>query len=97
MAQFDLYRLREGTLVVDLQTDLIGLEASRIVAPLAEAGSVATLPKIDVPVRWDGRDWIVRVQQMAAVRGALLKRPVGSISAVQDDIMNAVDVLMRGF
>ena len=97
MAQFDLYRLPEGTLVVDLQTDLIGLEASRIVAPLVEAQSVASLPKVDVPVRWDDRDWIVRVQQMAAVRGALLKRPVGSAEPARDELMNAVDILIRGF
>ena len=37
MAQFDLYRLKGGQLVVDLQTDLIGIDASRIVAPLREA------------------------------------------------------------
>jgi toxin CcdB len=40
MPQFDLYRLRNGQLVVDLQTDLIGIEASRIVAPLRDAGAV---------------------------------------------------------
>ena len=89
--------LPEGTLVVDLQTDLIGLEASRIVAPLVEAQSVSSLPKIDVSVHWDSRDWIVRVQQMAAIRGALLKRPIGSVAAARDDLMTAVDVLMRGF
>ena len=38
MAQFDLYRLKSGQLVVDLQTDLIGIESSRVVAPLREAG-----------------------------------------------------------
>lgn len=97
MAQFDLYRLPEGVIVVDLQTDLIGLEASRIVAPLTEAGSIAELPRLDVRLRWDDRDWIIRVQQMAAVRGALLKRPVGSAETVRDDLMNAVDILMRGF
>ena len=30
MAQFDVFRLESGLLVVDLQTDLIGIEASRI-------------------------------------------------------------------
>ena len=37
MAQFDLYRLKGGQLVVDLQTDLIGIDASRIVAPTVRA------------------------------------------------------------
>jgi toxin CcdB len=38
MPQFDLYRLRNGQLVVDLQTDLIGIEASRIVGSCREGG-----------------------------------------------------------
>ncbi len=38
MAQFDVFRLTGGQLVVDLQTDLIGIDASRIVAPLRDAG-----------------------------------------------------------
>lgn len=36
MAQFDLYRLKNGLLVVVLQTDLIGIDGSRILAPLRE-------------------------------------------------------------
>jgi toxin CcdB len=44
MPQFDLYRLRNGQLVVDLQTDLIGIEASRIVAPLRDAGCCTAFP-----------------------------------------------------
>ena len=46
MAQFDLYRLADGTLVVDLQTDLIGLEATRIVAPLREEGVYTVFPGV---------------------------------------------------
>ncbi|MEY4872221.1 MAG: CcdB protein, partial [Pseudomonadota bacterium] len=37
MAQFDVFRLKSGLLVVDLQTDLIGMEVSRIVAHLMES------------------------------------------------------------
>ena len=50
MAQFDLFRLKGGQLVVDLQTDLIGIEASRIVAPLREAGRYAAFPGLTPPV-----------------------------------------------
>jgi toxin CcdB len=41
MAQFDVHRLAGGALVVDLQTDLIGLDATRIVAPLRAEGRYA--------------------------------------------------------
>ncbi|MCE8522819.1 hypothetical protein KBY24_15320 [Ruegeria pomeroyi] len=54
MAQFDLYRLKSGQLVVDLQTDLIGIDASRIVAPLREAGSYATFPGLTPTVEHNG-------------------------------------------
>lgn len=37
MAQFDSNRLSGGHLVVDLQADLIGIDASRIVGPLRDA------------------------------------------------------------
>lgn len=57
MAQFDVFRLQGGMLVVDLQTDLIGIEASRIVAPLREAGRYATFPGLTPRVEVEGRGW----------------------------------------
>jgi toxin CcdB len=44
VAQFDVYRLSDGVLVVDLQTDLIGLDATRIAAPLRAEGAYARFP-----------------------------------------------------
>jgi toxin CcdB len=46
MPQFDLFRLEGGTLVVDLQTDLIGRDATRIVAPLRERGPVVSVDEV---------------------------------------------------
>ena len=54
MAQFDVYRLAGGQLVVDLQTDLIGIDASRVVAPLREAGRYAAFPGLTPQVEVDG-------------------------------------------
>ena len=71
MAQFDVFRLRGGQLVVDLQTDLIGIEASRIVAPLRDAGRYTMLPGLTPLVEVEGATWIVRVQELAAVPGAV--------------------------
>ena len=47
MAQFDVFRMRNAILVVDLQTDLIGIDASRIVAPLMETGVYTALSRLD--------------------------------------------------
>jgi toxin CcdB len=56
MPQFDLYRFRNGQLVVDLQTDLIGIEASRIVAPLRDAGRYTAFPGLTPTVDAEGRE-----------------------------------------
>ncbi|MFT4149116.1 MAG: CcdB family protein [Paracoccaceae bacterium] len=96
MAQFDLYRLRSGTLVVDLQTDLIGIDASRIVAPLREADRFAAFPGLTPAVEAEGRDWIVRVQELAAVPGPELKVRVGTLAPYRDALKRALDILIDG-
>ncbi len=96
MAQFDVFRLRSGMLVVDLQTDLIGMEASRMVAPLREAGRYAAFPGLTPMVEVEGRGWIVRVQEMAALPGAELRDVVASLAAERDALKRAVDILFDG-
>ena len=96
MAQFDLYRLKGGQLVVDLQTDLIGIEASRVVAPLREAGRYTAFPGLTPSVEADGMTWIVRVQELAAVPGSELREPVGSLGKHRDALKRALDILIDG-
>lgn len=96
MAQFDLFRLKSGQLVVDLQTDLIGIEASRIVAPLREAGRYAAFPGLTPIVDVEGTSWIVRVQELAAVPGADLRDKVGSLTDHRDALKRALDILIDG-
>jgi toxin CcdB len=83
-------------LVVDLQTDLIGMEASRMVAPLREAGRYAAFPGLTPMVEVEGRGWIVRVQEMAALPGAELRDVVASLAAERDALKRAVDILFDG-
>jgi toxin CcdB len=96
MAQFDLFRLKTGVLVVDLQTDLIGIEASRIVAPLRPAGRYASFPGLTPTITFDGETWIVRVQELAAVPGAELREPVASLASHRDALKRALDILIDG-
>ena len=97
MAQFDVYRLRNGILVVDLQTDLIGMDASRIVAPLREKGAYTAFPGLTPNVVMDGKTWIVRIQELAAVTGAELYERVGSLAEERDALKRALDILIDGF
>jgi toxin CcdB len=96
MAQFDVFRLNSGVLVVDLQTDLIGIEASRIVAPLREAGRYVALPGLTPQVDFDGARWIVRIQELAAVPGSELRTRAGSLAAHRDALKRALDILIDG-
>ncbi|MCA3450461.1 MAG: CcdB family protein [Rhodobacter sp.] len=96
MAQFDVFRLKGGTLVVDLQTDLIGIEASRIVAPLREAEGYAAFPGLTPKIEIDGKAWIVRVQELAAIQGAELREVVASLAAERDALKRALDILIDG-
>lgn len=96
MAQFDVFRLRSGMLVVDLQTDLIGMEASRMVAPLREAGRYAAFPGLTPMVEVEGKVWIVAVQAMAALPGAELRDFVTSLVSERDVLKRAVDILFDG-
>lgn len=96
MAQFDLFRLRGGQLVVDLQTDLIGIEASRIVAPLREAGRYAAFPGLTPVVEVEGEAWVVRIQELAAVPGVELHDAIGSLGEHRDALKRALDILIDG-
>ena len=96
MAQFDLYQLQNGALVVDLQTDLIGIDGSRIVAPLRDARRFAAFPGLTPLVEVDGNALIVRVQELAAVPAAELRRRVGSLAAERDALKRALDILIDG-
>jgi len=96
MAQFDLFRLNGGQVVVDLQTDLIGIDASRIVAPLRAAGRYTALPGLTPSVEVDGETWIVRVQELAAIPGTELRGPIGSLAAYRDVLKRALDILIDG-
>lgn len=96
MAQFDLYRLKGGQLVVDLQTDLIGLEASRIVAPLRDAGRYTAFPGLTPSVEFEDVAWIIRVPELAAVPAAELSDRVGSLAGQRDTLKRALDILIDG-
>lgn len=96
MAQFDVFRLKSGQLVVDLQTDLIGIKVSRVVAPLRDAGRYASFPGLTPKVEFDDQEWIVRVQELAAVMRGELKEQVGSLADYRDQIKRALDILIDG-
>ena len=97
MAQFDIYRLRNGMHVVDLQTELFDLPQSRLVAPMFRTDERVTLPKLTPVIRHDGRLWMVRIPQMSAMRPGVLGPAIGSAARWRDELFHAIDLLTHGF
>lgn len=96
MAQFDVYRLADGVLVVDLQSDLIGIGASRVVAPLREAGRHVALGELTPQVTLAGEAWIVRVQELAALPCGEMRERAGSLRESAEALRRALSVLVDG-
>lgn len=96
MAQFDLYHL-DGSLVVDVQADLLDRLSTRIVVPL--------LPETEAPRPADRLNpvfvvertrYVLLPQFMAAVPLAELGNKAGSLATEHDRIKPAVDMVFDG-
>jgi toxin CcdB len=96
LAQFDVYRLREGgTLVVDCQADWLSDFPTRVVVPLetpSRVGVPATRLNPAFSVMGDER--ILKTDLASAVRRELLGRVECSLSHERDRIVAAFDMLI---
>ena len=98
MAQFQVYRLAGGRLVLDLQTDLIDT-GSRVVAPLIV---VSTGPKVigrlEPVFEVNGEDHALHTAEMAAIPSGLLRgQPIADLSGSDYEIRGALDMVFSGF
>jgi toxin CcdB len=98
MAGFDLHRT-DGGLVVDVQSDLIDILATRVVVPLMPAGRSPKRagrlnPSFVLP---EAGEVALFPQFIAAVPRAVLGPPVGSLGHERDRIRAALDMLFLGF
>jgi toxin CcdB len=98
MAQFQVYRLAGGRLVLDLQTDLIDT-GSRVVAPLIV---VSTGPKVigrlEPVFEVNGEDHALHTAEMAAIPSGLLRgQPIADLSGSDYEIREALDMVFSGF
>ncbi len=83
--------------MVDLQSDLIGLDRSRVVAPMRSDRADIALPRLTPRIEIDGRSYSIWMQEMAMVPASALGPVVGTALPWQDEIKEAIDVLFRGF
>ena len=98
MAQFHVYRIAGGRLVLDLQTDLIDT-GSRVVAPLVALSSGPTaIRRLEPVFKVDGEGYVLHTAELAAIPSALLKgAPVADLTASDYEIRNALDMVFSGF
>lgn len=98
MAQFHVYRIGAGRLVLDLQTDLIDT-GTRVVAPLLPLSQgPRPIGRLEPVLRIAGEDHALHTAEMAAIPSGLLRGPaVADLSAQDYDIKRALDMVFSGF
>jgi len=98
MAQFQVYRLAGGRLVLDLQMDLIDT-GSRVVAPLIVVSTgPRVIGRLEPVFEVNGEDHALHTAEMAAIPSALLRgQPIADLSGSDYEIRGALDMVFSGF
>jgi toxin CcdB len=99
MARFDVYRNPAGAgCLLDIQADLLSHLNTRVVVPLLPLLN-APQPARTLNPCFDIADetLVMSTQYMAAVPASILKKPLANLNGRRDDIVAAIDLLMRGF
>ncbi|MEP4199275.1 MAG: CcdB family protein [Aliishimia sp.] len=98
MAQFHAYRLSDGMLVLDLQTDLIDT-GTRVVAPLLPAQeNLRAITRLEPVFNVGGEQLVLHTAELAAVPSHVL--PDTAIADLSDSdyaIRGALDMVFSGF
>lgn len=96
MAQFDVYRLHDGPLIVDCQADLLDYLHSRFVVPLLPPDLVDAGTGLNPRFKVDGQVLHLFPQGAATVPASDLRRQVSSLVDDRFTILNAIDMLLTG-
>ena len=98
MAQFDVYELRGGRLLIDLQSDLLDI-GTRVVAPLRPLGDgPRPLSRLEPIIDLNGESYVVGVGDLAAVPLVVLNaRVVANLKGRDYEIRGALDMVFSGF
>jgi len=98
MARFDVHRGEGEPLLLDCQTDLLDGINSRLMVPLYRADRVERkIPRLNPVFSVAGNDMVMLTQSMGAVPIKRIGVRVDSLTAEQDAIMNAIDMLLSGY
>lgn len=98
MARFDALRLRDGTLVLDCQADILSSLRTRFVVPLFPLTASRFVadrlnPLLDLP---DGQ-YVMGTQGAGTIGVREIAGTVASLADAESRIMNALDMLLAGY
>jgi toxin CcdB len=96
MRQFDVVRLRDGTLVLLLQADLLSDVNTRVVAPLIEAKRIKPVAKLQPIIRIGRTPYVALVDKMSAIMTAEIRAVVASKRDQEWDFRRALDLVFVG-
>lgn len=104
MQQFDVYanpsrRTRKAyPYILDIQSHVISDIATRIVVPLGRKADFKSeqLKKLTPTIEYEGQELLLLVPQIASIPAKVLRRPIGSLSHLRDEIISALDFAITG-
>lgn len=104
MPQFDVYEnpnrhtRKTFPYIVDIQSPVIANIATRIVIPLGKLQHFKNeeLKGLTPKVEYEGEPLLLLTPQIASIPSRTLKKPVGSLSHLRDDIIAALDFAITG-
>lgn len=99
MARFHVHRIgSDGSLAIDLQSNLLDALDTRVVAPLLPVDTLARLvlrlnPRFEV----DGQALVMLTEFLTTVPASSLGPSIADLSSRSDEITAATDFLFQGF
>lgn len=96
MAQFDIFELLDGALIVDCQSDLLSDMDTRFVVPLLLPDLVKPTGRLNPCFEIESQWLMLAPQAAATIPARELRNRVGSLADQGFPILNALDFLLTG-
>ncbi|MBY5984752.1 CcdB family protein [Halomonas sp. DP5Y7-2] len=104
MPQFDVYAnpsastKRMYPYLLDIQSNSLSAQATRIVVPLGRAPFLAggKLTRPTQTVTLDSEELLIPIPQIASLPISVLKTPIGTLDHMRDEIVAALDFAIVG-
>jgi toxin CcdB len=85
--------------LLDVQSDVISILATRVVVPLYRSGAVHSkaMTRLTPVVKIRNKSLIAMIPELAGIQQRELGAIVGDLSSARGDILQAIDLLLTGF